>query len=149
MVWLHRSPIPVGRTGVISSFNDPALLHVEEEGGGRHPVLGPPDHREWESRTLNVLLVLDILRGGSVRQWLVESTPLPPQSSINRNSHPNTLYLLSRPNFNQPFTNRVRLIILVPFLDVPTPHWSLSFLHNTVYKSKFNLHPFLLCPGLY
>ncbi len=42
MVWLHRSPIPVGRKGVISSFKLflTAFPRVEERGmsGGRHPV---------------------------------------------------------------------------------------------------------------
>ncbi len=45
MVWLHRSPISVGRRGVIFSFKWflPALLHVEEGGGVRHPVVA----RRW------------------------------------------------------------------------------------------------------
>ncbi len=43
MVWLNRSPIPVGRSGLISSFKWflPACLRVDEGGGGRlHPVNG-------------------------------------------------------------------------------------------------------------
>ncbi len=43
MVWLYRSPIPVGRRRVISSLKWflPASLHVFERGGeGRHPLRG-------------------------------------------------------------------------------------------------------------
>jgi len=41
MVWLFRSPIPVGRRAVIPRLNYfyLPLLRVEESGGGRHPVL--------------------------------------------------------------------------------------------------------------
>jgi hypothetical protein len=34
MVWLYRSPIPVGRRGVISSFKDFYLPWLRVEGGG-------------------------------------------------------------------------------------------------------------------
>ncbi len=42
MVWLHRSPIPVGRRGEISSFKLflPAFPHLEEGGWGSAPC-GP------------------------------------------------------------------------------------------------------------
>ncbi len=42
MVWLYRSPLPVGRRGVISPFKWflPALLHVKKERGSACPLWG-------------------------------------------------------------------------------------------------------------
>jgi hypothetical protein len=52
MVWLHRSPIPVRRRGVISSFKLFLLAFATRKGGGRgggrHPVL---DYHCWERNT--------------------------------------------------------------------------------------------------
>ncbi len=59
----------------------------------------------------------------------------------NRNSR-------SKGKLYQPFTKRARLIILVLFLDVPTPHGSLSFLQDTVYYSKFTSFPVVSRPIL-
>ncbi len=40
MVWLHRSPIPEGGGGYFTRSNDfyMSSLHLEEGGGGQHPV---------------------------------------------------------------------------------------------------------------
>ena len=43
MVWLYRSPIPVGRRGCFTRSNDFYLpsLRLEEGEGGQHPVIMP------------------------------------------------------------------------------------------------------------
>ncbi len=83
MVWLNRSPIPVGRRGVISSFKW-FLPAFPREGGGRHPVT--PTH--WPIAKLMCRLVLGTVTWGRSHSW----TRTAPASPADTNRPSGTSY---------------------------------------------------------